>query len=86
MSLLNRMALVLVKNPETPDESRLDVRGNIVGNKGYFPVDIPIYVGDFVERADPRGDVVKQRVTRVTVWDAGSPAVNHIEARLSDLA
>lgn len=82
MSLLTSQELTIVADPGTKDETRTEVRGRVDGNKAFFPVHTPVYAGNVVERSDPRGGTLRMKVKKVTVYDSGSPAVNHIEAVL----
>ncbi|MBT2498077.1 hypothetical protein J7E25_03110 [Agromyces sp. ISL-38] len=85
MSLLNRQTLTIIKDYGTDVEERVTVRGFVSGNSAKFPFDTKVYDGDVLERPDPRGGVLLARVQGVTVYDAGSSAVNHIAARLKPL-
>lgn len=84
MSLLTSQNLTIVADPGTSAESRTNVLGRVDGRAGYFPIDTPVNVGNVIEWPDPRGGTLRMKVTKVTVYDGGSSAVNHVKVVLRD--
>lgn len=59
--------VTIVRNPGTEDEIRLEVQAHIQSKIGVFAVETPIYEGDIVEIADPRGGIDRRLAAEVRV-------------------
>lgn len=71
--------VTVVKRAGQLDEERLPVRGDVQPKMGFFPANAPIYEGDAIEVADPRGGTLRYLVASVEIYDHGSLA--HMETR-----
>lgn len=60
------------------------MRGRVDGNRAFFPLTTKVEVGDLIERPAPGdNEVILQTVKSLKIFDQGSAAANHVEARLS---
>jgi uncharacterized protein (TIGR02391 family) len=78
LSFLRRVGseLVTIVHAEgSEDETRTEVRAHIQPDTGFFEVDTPIYEGDIVQVADPRGGVDRRLAGPVKVFNSG-PSVH----------
>jgi hypothetical protein len=67
----NTHRVTIIRGHGTQTEERLEVRGHIQPDTGFFDVKTPIREGDVVEVADPRGGVRTMSVAQVKIYDAG---------------
>lgn len=74
----------IVRHPGTLKEERIQAKGQIEPDNGFFDIKTPIYEGDMVEVPDPRGGVRQLFVGRADPIQAGgNPDLDHIEVTWS---
>ncbi|WP_102157717.1 hypothetical protein [Zhihengliuella halotolerans] len=82
--------VVIIHGGGTESETRTECRAIVQSSSGQFNVDTPIYEGDIVELADPRGGMRRLYVVDVDVVDLGSDpdfgGMSHIRAEWSTRA
>lgn len=71
--------VVIVHAEGTEDESRTEVEAHIQAESGFFGTSTPIYEGDIVEVADPRGGIDRRLAAKVNVNDFGSRSLQHTQ-------
>jgi len=72
--------LVTVIHAEgTEDETRVEVQAHIQPETGFFDVDAPVYEGDVVVVADPRGGFDRRLAESVKVYNVGGAHMRHTE-------
>lgn len=76
---LGTIQVTVIHLDGTAEESRLEVEAHIQAESGFFAVSTPIYEGDVVELADPRGGTSRRLVTEVRVNDFGPEHMRHIK-------
>jgi hypothetical protein len=79
--------VVVINKPGTPDEVRYDLEAQVQSKKAFFDVDAPVYKGDQMELADPRGGTRTVWITDVDISQAGGQVwswMSHISATYSD--
>ncbi|PWB98190.1 hypothetical protein [Homoserinimonas hongtaonis] len=79
--------VVVIHNAGQDDEERHELESQVQGSKAFFDVDAPVYDGDVMEVADPRGGTRKLYITHVKINQAGggmSSSMSHIAASFSD--
>lgn len=59
--------VTIIRNPGTEDEEQFETEAHIQAKTGFFAVDTPIYEGDVVEYADPRGGLARKVAASVDV-------------------
>lgn len=83
-SVFGSEEVTIIKGKGTASEKRVPSRAQLQANSGFFDVDTPIYEGDYVEAADPRGGTREFYAQKVDVNGGnGSPtfeALSHIQA------
>lgn len=73
--------VVVIRAEGTDEEVRTEVEAHIQPEGGYFAIDTPIYEGDIVEYADPRGGTTRKTAGSVKVYDVGSPPMHHTHVK-----
>lgn len=63
----------------TEDETRFETEAMVQPRSGFFDVTTPVYEGDTIEFADPRGGVDRKIAAEVKVNDMGSRQLRHTE-------
>lgn len=81
MSLLFQRTLRIVRDEGTEAETSRDSRGNVVDRVAYLPLGTDVRVGDAISVVGGNHPA-RGHVTSIRVFDTGSRAVNHLEARL----
>lgn len=82
MSLITKREIRVIRNLGSSNEDSCTLRGNVVGARAYFPIGSDVQQGDVIET--PGATPERRGVVRtITVFDSGSPAVNHLEATLA---
>lgn len=80
--------VVIVHAPGTLEETRTDSRVQAQADAGYFDIDTPVYEGDVVEMADPRGGTRRMFVTKIDINDVrgrgGFQGMSHIKAHWNE--
>lgn len=80
--------VVIIHAEGTPSEKHTEVRAVTQSRSAFFDLDTPIYEGDFVEMADPRGGVMRYYVKDIEINDTeGSSSfagMGHIKATWGD--
>lgn len=80
--------VVIIHAEGTPSEKHTEVRAVTQSRSAFFDLDTPIYEGDFVEMADPRGGVLRYYVKDIEINDTeGSSSfagMGHIRATWGD--
>ncbi|WP_427008261.1 TIGR02391 family protein [Pseudarthrobacter sp. H2] len=73
--------VVIVSKPGTAEEERKTVTAMIQSGSGFFEVTTPIYDGDLVEIADPRGGTDVRMAAQVKVNDFGPSNLQHTQVK-----
>jgi uncharacterized protein (TIGR02391 family) len=71
--------VTIVHAEGTEEETHVDVRAHIQPETGFFEVDAPVYEGDIVLIADPRGGIERRLVGEVKVYNVGPARIRHTE-------
>jgi hypothetical protein len=74
----------VIRNEGTDDEETFEVVAHIQPKSGFFDIDTPIYEGDIVEVADPRGgpDGRARRLAQLVEVNNNAPrGMEHIEVK-----
>lgn len=82
MSFLQRVGtevVTIVRGEGTDEESRAEAEAHIQPETGFFAVDTPVYEGDIVVVADPRGGADRRLVGDVKVYNIGPAHMRHTE-------
>jgi uncharacterized protein (TIGR02391 family) len=82
MSILQRAgteSVTIVHAEGTEQETRIEVRAHIQPETGFFEVDAPVYEGDIVLVADPRGGLDPRLAGTVKVYNVGPSHMRHTE-------
>ncbi len=77
--------VTVIRSEGTADESRFEVRSNVQGDKAFFDLQPAVETGDIIEYVDGRDISVRRVISRIKVYDGGSP-IDHVEAVLADSA
>ena len=73
----------MIHHQGQPDELRNEIEAPVQPKKCFFEVDAPVYSGDIVELADPRGGIDRRHVTEVEWYKTGRGQLDHIEVTWS---
>ncbi len=83
LSILQRVgsgtSVTVIHAEGTEDETRVEVRAHIQPETGFFDVDAPVYEGDVVVVADPRGGLDRRLAETVKVYNIGRAHMRHTE-------
>ena len=71
--------VTVVRNPGTEDEERFETEAHVQAKTGFFAVETPIYEGDVVEFADPRGGLTRKVAASVDVNNPTGPSFRGME-------
>jgi uncharacterized protein (TIGR02391 family) len=71
--------VTIVHSEGTEEETRVEVQAHIQPDTGFFNVDAPIYEGDVVLVADPRGGLDRRLAGSVKVFNVGPSHARHTE-------
>jgi uncharacterized protein (TIGR02391 family) len=82
VSILQRTGtepVTIIHAEGTDEERRVEVQAHIQPETGFFEVDAPVYEGDIVLVADPRGGLDRRLAGTVKVYNVGPTHVRHTE-------
>ena len=71
--------VTVVRNPGTEDEERFETEAHVQAKTGFFAAETPIYEGDVVEFADPRGGLTRKVAASVDVNNPTGPSFRGME-------
>lgn len=78
--------VTVTPGPERPERNVETFAAVVTANRAQFSVDTPVFEGDTLEWADPRGGTMKRLAAKVNVNDPGGEAASlaHINVHLSE--
>ncbi|MDJ0350870.1 hypothetical protein [Cryobacterium sp. PH29-G1] len=79
--------VIVIHAHGTAEEQRTELESQVQGSKAYFDVDAPVYEGDAMELADPRGGRRTVHIFKVKINEAPGSfggGMSHIVASYSD--
>ena len=79
LSRLKTEVVTVIHSEGTEDETQVEVRAHIQPETGYFDVNAPVYEGDVVVVADPRGGFDRRLAGTVKVYGSVPAHARHTE-------
>jgi hypothetical protein len=81
-----KSVLVIREGTASSPGTEATVEAHVQASKAFFAVDAPVFQGDVIEVADPRGGRARYRVRDVKVLDTGPAHMQHLEVDIAALA